>query len=318
MSRLPLVSPLERALFLKAQPYLDGLNSSVLTALASYTEESYFSAGETIRSASAPINEILFLGRGEVEVLPGAEAGTRRRAEDARIEAPGAIGLAHYFAGVRRPPAVRAASDTLCLQVGTRDLDQIMEDHFALFLQLAVTTGEQLVLSQQALGAGRRDECGFREVDRRETPVQIDLVQLLARMRRAPFFRGTNLNVLAELIRRQEPEVLETGELLWEAGDEPDRLVFILDGRLRSEGEFGSIGAASGATLGGWDCMGTDPHFESWRAETVCRLLPMPRSLFADLLEDHFDFAMAFLGQLSSKLVETWDDIAIESQSAPD
>jgi signal-transduction protein with cAMP-binding, CBS, and nucleotidyltransferase domain len=119
MARLPLVSPVERALFLKAQPYLEGLSSSVLAVLASYTEERFYPAGAVIREAFSPVERVVFLGSGAVEVAGPSDLPPQA----VRIEAPGAIGLAHHFAGAESPPRIRAVVDTLSLELPTVDLD---------------------------------------------------------------------------------------------------------------------------------------------------------------------------------------------------
>lgn len=310
MSRLPLVSPLERGLFLKAQPYLDGLPPRVLVVLASYSRERFYRSGESVQAPGQAIEDILFLGRGEVAVEGDLSQGTGRRHQDRLVDAPGAIGLAHHFAGTPRPPEVRAVRDTLGLALPVDELDQILEDHFSLLLQFTETTCIQAIRALQALGADRCDEAGFDRELRQATPTQLDLVQLLARMRKAPLFRNVNLPVLAEMIRGQEPRVLAAGERLWSAGDPVDRLVFVIDGRFESEGEFGQVGAGSGATLGAWELMTSESRFEDWRATRASRVVSIPKELFADLLEDHHEFALDYLGRVSNKLVEAWNRLA--------
>ena len=310
MSRLPLVSPLDRGLFLKAQPYLEGLSPRVLVVLASYSRERFFRSGELVQPPGRAIEDILFLGRGGVAVEGDVTLGTGRRARDRTIEAPGAIGLAHHFAGTPRPPAVRAVRDTLGLALPVDDLDQILEDHFPLLLQFTEATCFQTMGALQALAGDRSDEAGFDRELRQATPASLDLVQLLARMRKAPLFRNVNLSVLAEMIRGQEPRVLGVGERLWSAGDPVDQLVFVIDGHFESEGEFGQVGAGSGATLGAWELMASDSRFEDWRATSPSRVVSIPKELFADLLEDHHEFALDYLGRVSNKLVEAWNRLA--------
>ena len=46
LDELPLVSPLERAVFLRAQPYFDGLDPAVIAVLASHTREHRARAGD--------------------------------------------------------------------------------------------------------------------------------------------------------------------------------------------------------------------------------------------------------------------------------
>jgi CRP-like cAMP-binding protein len=312
MARLPLVSPIDRALFLKAQPYLDGLSPSILAALASYSEERFYSAGALIRAQDASIERILFLGSGEVEITRSNE----RDAQGLRIQAPGAVGLAHHFARVLQAPAVHAVVDTLCLEIATIDFDQIIEDHFALLLEIGRTSCEHAITNFKELRESRPPEVGFEARDRHETPVQLDLVHRLARARNAPFLQGTNLTVLGELIRFADPLTISVGTALWQGGDAIDRMVLVLDGGFRTEGEFGRCHAASGATLGAWEILADTARFEGWVAEEPSRILSIHRDLFTDLLEDHFEFAETYLRRVCQKIVDGWDAIELANRKA--
>lgn len=306
MARLPLVSPLDRALFLKAQPYLDGLASNVLAALASYTEERFYPAGSVVRARRDVIERVVFLGSGAVYLSGPSDLPEH----GLQIEAPGAIGLAHLFAGSNDAPSIRALEDTLCLEIGADDLRQIMEDHFPLLLQMARTSCEQAVLATMALGDGRPPELGFDDEDRRETPVHLDLVHRLARAKRAPFLRDTNLSVLGELFRVTEPKMISEGESLWARGASVDRMAFVLDGAFRSDGEFGTCVASSGSTLGAWEILVETPRFEGWIAERPSRVLFIHEDLFVDLLEDHFEFAEAYLRRVNQHVLYAWNLLA--------
>jgi len=169
--------------------------------------------------------------------------------------------------------------------------------------QFARASGDSVVNLSKAQADSRFDEAGFEASDLIETPAQLDLVQRLSRARRAPFFKGTNLTLLAELIRLDEPERLAAGEILWSEGDPIDRMVLVLDGRFRTNGRHGVARAGAGATLGAWEIAATGPRFEGWTAEVPSRILSIERELFIDLLEDHFEFAQAFLRRLSEQIV---------------
>ena len=302
IARLPLVSPVERALFLKAQEYLEGVSSSVLAALASYTEERVYHAGELIRKEGGSLDRIIFLGQGTVQVEFASGAGGAVR----EIQAPGAIGLAHHFAGAGNPPRIRALTDALCLEMRADDLDQILEDHFSLLIQMCRTSCHHAVESAKALREKRPDLQGFVESASAQTPIDLDLVARLARLKQAPFWAETNLGVLAELVRREPPQKIDAGQALWQEGESIDRMVVVLDGRFRSCGRYGQVNASSGATLGAYELFLEGDRFEGWIAEVPSRVIPIPRDLFIDLLEDHFEFAQGFLSLASSYIIECW------------
>lgn len=298
MARLPLVSPLDRALFLKAQPYFGGLPSNLLALLASHSEEEFFPAGAWIRRAHDPIDTIHFFGSGRIAVEHACAEGKAQF----EVDPPGAVGLADHFAQTFAPPAVRALVDTFCLTISTADLDQIVEDHFALVHTIARASCDAVVEARKSLATARHDEPGFDAADGLDTPVVLDLVQRLAHARRAPLLKGINLTILTELIKLDEPERIAPGQALWKAGDQVDRMVLVLDGRFRTDGRYGTAHAGAGALIGAWEIAATTPHFEGWVAELPSRVLSIERELFVDLLEDHFEFAQAYLRRLSAEV----------------
>ena len=303
---LPLFSPLDRMLFLKAQPYLMGQPPGVLIALASYSEERFCPAGSVVRPAGAAVETVLFLAEGRVEVKPtaGREGASRF------VEAPGVIGLAHHFSQWNESPEIRAATDTLCLQVAAADLDQILEDHFSLLLGFGTRSAGEAERSLRALGASRPAEVGYADDNSDFTPVQLDIVERLAQARRAAFFSRTSLSIVGRLIREDQIEILSRGESLWQAEDPISRMAFIVDGRLMSEGGPHPRTAPPGAVLGTREILSEGVHAEGWRAESTVRLLSVPRESFIDALEDHFDYALEYLRYCACDTLRAWDALA--------
>ncbi len=302
MNRLPLVSPIDRALFLKAQPYLDGVSSNVLTALASFSEERVYRVGEIIRPPGACIDRITFLGQGKIETLAPPASSSPARI----VDAPGAIGLAHHFAHSDRPPGARALTEALCLEISIGDFSQILEDHFSLTLQMARATVDQVQLSIERLKENRPPESGYPLNTLRETPVQLNLVERLARVREAAFFSSSRLGVIAELVRHETLQRFAEGEPIWKEKDSADQMAIVLDGRFRSKGPFGECEVGPGAQMGAWDVLGEGQHVEGWVAACPSRTLSIPKNLLVDLLEDHFDFAESYLDNVSRYLLACW------------
>lgn len=302
MSRLPLVSPLDRVLFLKAQDYLRGLPADLLAVLALYTEENFYPAGAVVREAGARVDRIQFLGEGRLSIEEnGAESAQRRE-----VEAPGAVGLVHYYGEVQHAPSVRAAIDTLCLELEVGDLDQISEDHFSLLVQFARRSAEEAQSGLQSLGAHRPDEEGFADSDLHETPIVLDLVQRLTLVRKMPFLHGTNLTVLGELIRVEEPTRLQEGEAIWRRGDPVESVALVLDGSFRLLDADGEVRAPAGSVLGALEILSRAPRVEGWVAETPSRVLMVSRELFIDLLEDHHEYGLAYLRYTARRTLHAW------------
>ncbi len=298
MARLPLVSPLERILFLKAQPYLAGQTPEVLTALASYTEDRYHTPGSIVRPASARLEEILFLAEGVVDIVGD---GLRR------IEAPGVIGIPHAAARASDVPEVRSVDGTLLLAIATADLDQILEDHAALLMNFSLRTAEQALTVERSLGDARPEVPGFAPEDDVGTPIELDLVHRLARARRAPLFRDTNLSVLGQLIRYEEVRRIQPDQPLWEIGDPIRSMTLVLDGSFETRGPFPATCASAGAVIGAWEILSDGRREEGWVARKPSRVLDIPRNHFIDVFEDYPEFARAYHAHCSRATLAAWD-----------
>lgn len=302
MARLPLVSPLDRILFLKAQPYLERQPPEVLTALGSFTEEQHYAAGERIRRGGWPVERVLFLAEGVVEIDLEIDGVIRTR----RIEAPGIVGLPDWAAHRPAAPEVRALDETLTLEIEDQDLAQMLDDHSALLLNFVRRTAEQALMVERGLGEARPAEPGFPPTDVDDTPVELDLVHRLARARRAPLFAGENLTLVGQMTRFGEVERIAPEQPLWRIGDPIDRLALVLDGEFRTEGPFGPGRAPAGAAIGALESMGTGRREESWIAERASRILWIRRSLFVDLLEDHPEFAHSVHAKAAERALDAW------------
>jgi len=306
MSRLPLLSPLDRALFLKGQHYFETLPPRLLTALASYTTEVLYKKGSLVRAHSSSVDEFLFLANGAMQVGEGKVAR--------RISAPAGIGLHHYFAQGGEVPAVYALEDTLCLQIDIDAFLQIAEDYPALLLQLARTGCRDTLDAFQKLGAQRPPEPGF-EQSSASVPAQLDLVQRVAQARKAPFFSKMSVMVLLELLHFEEPKVLREGEVLWKEGAPICGMALIVDGALHTEGRFGRVSLPAGAVAGAWEYFADRPRMETLVASESTRVISMGATLVADIFEEQLDFALEYLRLLSVMSLAAHRRIA-ETESA--
>ncbi len=290
----PLASPLDRALFLRTQPYFADLDAGVVALLARESQERFFRRGAWVLEEGRPADRILFLVEGR---LRGEQDGHSLW----EIEAPGGVGLAHLLAQTTRPPGFRAESDVLALEIEREPFMQILDDHFALTLEIArswshmiaaLEHDEQLpelpplppVSSPPLPGAGTK------------------LVDHLAFARRTPYFERTNLTILAELFRTARMIGLQAGQSLYEVGEPVDSIALILSGSILSEG-YRLERLEAGELVGLWDLMTDDPRERSAIAETEARVVLLDRAHYVDLLEDHFDLACELLAILARRLI---------------
>ena len=295
MPELPLVSPLDRALFLRAQRYLSGVDSSIIAAIASHSVERYFRKGEWLHVEHEPVRSIYFLSEGAV-------ASIRNGRSVFEVRAPGGTGLAHVLARSPDPPGTQALVDTSCLEIALSSYLQILEDRFPLVLQLARNLS-QLVLDEVHGGAS----CGESDVDEPgiATPTRsLDLVDRIALARRSTLFRESNLTVLAELLRAGRVRKLAAGEVLAARGDRAEALLLVESGRLQVEHGRSAHRLGPGCIGGVYDLFTDEPREEAIVAQTEASVLEIGRSDFIDVLEDHFGLARDLLAYLAHRYVE--------------
>jgi CRP-like cAMP-binding protein len=297
MARLPLVSPLDRALFLKAQPYLAGLQPSSIAALAQHTEECLFTRKQMIYEAGVAPAHIYFLQSGSVRTqYEGSPA--------IDLSSPRGIGFVEHMASSDVPPSVWALEETQAISVDIASFMRIVEDDFSLYMTLIRNLGIALNEALVGQGASTVPEIGFGEDRLQQTYATLDVVHLLAMARDAPFFEGSNLTVLTELLRYQEPRVLAEGSTLWTEGSLVESMTLILDGEFVTTLSGVDRVHPAGSMLSGWDVFTGEPRLDSVRAATAARIVEIIGHDFADVLEDHFEFSMDYMRKLCRRVIE--------------
>jgi len=298
LARLPLVSPLDRALFLKAQPYLEGLASTALAALAQYTEESFFARKQAVYTRGVPPDKVYFLASGGVRIQYAAAD------QPFDVFSPGGIGLVEHLARSEEPPAAWALEDTLALSLDAGSFMQIIEDDFLLYMTLARNLAVAVTQPLADSIPAPLPEHGFTEEQLEQTYATLDLVHRLSRAREAPFFEGTNLTVLTALLRFQEPHVLPQGATLWKEGSPVESMALVLDGTfVTTRGGVETL-HPTGSMLGGWEIFTNEPRLETAQTATPARIIEIDRALLDDVLEDHFEFAFDYMRKLCRRVIE--------------
>lgn len=297
---LPLVSPLHRALFLKAQPYLAGLPPKVIAVLAEHSEECDFHAREVVYEEGAPPQTLFFLSTGSIRIQYG-EPGAGAPID---IDAPGGVGLMEHLARSERPPAAWALEETQTLAVDLEVFMQLVEEDFILYQTIARTLSRAVLAARGALAAQRLCERGYpKAVEDAVAPESLDLVHKLVLVRQAPFFRDSSVTVLTELLRFQQPRRLEAGETIWHAGDPVRSMALVLDGHCASLRGEEPLDFPAGSMLGAWEVLSFEPRAETAIARRPSRLLEIDRIHFTDVLEDHFEFALDYLQKMAREAV---------------
>ncbi len=298
MPELPLVSPLDRVLFLRAHPYFRRLDAPLLAVLASHTVERHFRHGEVLIPEGEPNRFFYILGEGRVRTTE-----TGRAFFD--VSAPGGVGMLHTIARRSRETGAIALSDGLALEIEIESYLQIVEDHFPMVLLHANVTSRLAAEAERAIGLC--PGCSERpRVAVSEVVESLDLVECLARVRRTELFARANLALLIELYRGHPERRLQAGEQLWQAGEPADSFGLVAEGVIELEDQTanGRGYCAPGDLIGLGDLFTEWPRVWGARAKTDALILCVERSRYIDVLEDHFDHALDLLAQLASRYLD--------------
>lgn len=298
MSELPLVSPLDRVLFLRSRPDFVDLDPTVLVAIANHTEERSYREGEEIFAESDLHRHVHFLVEGTVRTTVGGEVSYD-------VSAPGGVGLMRELARSPEPGGAIALTEVVSLRIEIENFFQVMEDHFHLvlglmrsFTALISSAEEQLEI---APGGVVCVDCSEPDSDE-----SLDLVQKLSRARRAPLFEAANLTMLTELLRGIPESYVEKDEWLFRAGQQPDTLHLVIEGAVRIENPAKTrvAYAGPGDLVALSDFCSNEPHSFGAVTETPVQLLRIDKSHYVDVLEDHFDHALDLLALLAQRHIE--------------
>jgi CRP-like cAMP-binding protein len=309
MPDLPLISPLDRALFLRAHPFFQ-VEPRSLIAIAEHSTERRFARGETLIEADGEIRSIFILGEGSVTSLYKGE----RLFE---VGSPGAVGTLALLAGRSVGSSFVAREETVALELDADVYLQILEDHFPLVLSLTVNLARDIARDEEIA----RVAPGTAQAPPLPPAVlrsKLDLVDRLSLVRRVRLFSDANLSLLTELFRGDAERHYEDGEPLCRAGQVAESFEVLVEGLVRLEDADASRpGFVDAVGVVGWrDLFTGKPRVWSATACGPVRTLHVPRELYTDVLEDHSEHVLAVLGQLARRYLEVHTLISGKTQLA--
>lgn len=288
---------LERLMQLRTFPPLADVPPEHLAALAELTEERSFAAGTTIYRPGQPVDEVLYLIDGMVELRGGGRA---RRRQGARTIVGWLTALSRTFDG----PEVVALESTTALALHREDQIELFDDNVELLLFAVRSAARDLLEARRALAG----DAGFRPPEAPATdPLAPGLVGKLSALRRTALFARVPVEVLAELVR-DSPEVrYSAGDRLWVPG-QPAGVGLVLVAGVLAGSSVGRSGLQR-FTLEGGDLAGMPESlagearwYEAAAATDLSAIQIHPPALF-DLFEDHVGAALAVLEVLASEVL---------------
>ncbi len=298
-TRLPLVSPLERALFLRSHPHLSGLSSDVIAVMAANTREAFLPKGTIFKEEDSPVDTLYFIVEGRIRVQ-------HRDGLLFHLEPPGGAGLWWALAEFEGGPAFAADTDAVVLEIGVDPFFDILEDHFPLVLQLYDVLSGELTRLERDLGEPPR----VSEPPQNPPPCPtqpLDLVERLLWTTRCGAFEDVNLSALSELVRAHPEIRLQPGEVLWNEGEPSEFLALVTHGVVRcsSPHTYRNFSAGPTVVIGIDDTIAGRSRSYSARAATGSILIRVDRQTYLDVLEDNFDLALRGLRYYASTILKT-------------
>lgn len=301
------IGPVERALWLRGVPPFSGLRARLLAALAQLMREDIVRAGQPVRPIGRVSRSVRLLMDGRLVVH--GEAGTRLE-----LEAPQVIGLTELLGGRELRAGLVAATDATILTIRGVAFIDLLEEEFALVLQLRQALGQAVAAAQAARREWAPEPVGALPASHPDLGRFVD--RMLA-LHAVPMLRAFGVAVLAALLRDEPASRLEAGATVVAAGEPADRLIVIGEGVVIGTAPDGAtFRAGAGTVLGDNEALTGLPHACGVRCETPVAVIALGRREIWDAAEDHFHVARALLGFAARRLMRL-EDAPIASLAPP-
>ncbi len=289
------VGPLDRVLFLRTLPALDGLASSQLAAVAQHAREQFVPRGTAMLRPDQPADAVFVIVDGQVTV---SWAGGRTRV----VGGGEAVGFLELLARSPQGIDVRADVDTLALELDWDAQLDVCEEHFGILLQyLRYLSGRFLVEFRAApfdVNAAAADLI-------RPDAKALNLVERLEVLSRSRAFSTTTLDALNELAHHVAEVSLQPTEAWWRRNDPADHFMLIARGLIRGDTDEGaSFRLGPAAAVGMHEALRGERRWFDAVPETEGVALRIDVEPFIDILEDHFDMAVDVMSVLAQRVLE--------------
>jgi CRP-like cAMP-binding protein len=273
----------ERRLALRRMAGFDRLGSEELAAIAKRTRRHELAPEELLVSPEQPRTSAHLLVSGELELRRGERAWTWTPAHPLDL---------FWLARDTAPLEARAKSGVVTLALDFDELEELLADHFPLWLG---TTGD---VARALLDLGPRLPPNPARVARVRAPLTTDRFSArLVALRAGLAFAGGAIEALAQLADAAVEVVFPRDATLWHEGDAASRLIVPVEGALRglSDDEVGALGSL--------ELLAERPHRATIVAVTEVRALSIEGEDLLDVLEDHQDLARDCVALLAGTLI---------------
>jgi len=301
------VTPLERLMVLKGLPYFGGLPARYLAVLAEHAREVHFRRGEVLFRQGEPVPAIHALVRGEVRVSRQGEPFRRFRERDA-------VGVIGLLAQTAEGVEAVAQTEGISLALSRDVLFDIFEDHFAVLDHVLRRTAEILSDERRRLGSNAR----YTPVATMLSPQRrLDLLERIFVLQKALPFTVDSPDGLGQLATMTREVRHDAGEVLWREGDETDRFLVLVSGKVEHSRRGETLTASSGHALGIVDVVAQRQRLHTATVKEPIVALSLDAEALLDVFEDHFEMGVACLALMGRFLLDIYESRARLADSLP-
>lgn len=301
----------ERFLFLRTIPVLSGLPADAVRVVAAYTREATYPDGTYVYRQGQPATHVHYIVEGSIEI--------RRNGHPVRTlvktEVAGGVSA---MAGDDQGYDGVAIGDTVTLRIPSDDTQEILEDHFVLLRGILEGTGREVLRSLRQLGPSAGFEPPEADVPHPTRP--LDLVEKMAFLRQSAAFQQAHIEAISDLAQEMVEQRIDAGTELWKPGDAGGYFLLLVSGRVECDADDPTqhFVLGPGDSVGGNEAMAGEPRwFRATTTQDVVALRIDAESIY-DVLEDHFEMALALIRSVMASVMRLYDLKAAQAaQSSP-
>ncbi|HEU0107176.1 MAG TPA: cyclic nucleotide-binding domain-containing protein [Vicinamibacteria bacterium] len=290
----------ERVLLLKRLPMLSTLSGPQLAFVADQIGERFFPKGSVLlREGEAP-GALYFPVEGRIHLTS--------RARVIGHAGPGrAVGPFHVLARDARGLGAVAETDTVALELSAETLFEIFDEQFAILQHVLREVSRQTVEHVVRFP----DAVVFLTPSTEGPPTpprELDLVERIFFLRKAPVFLNASISALGQLARGLTEVRMPPGTRLWHEGEATGWGSMIVSGSIRCTSSRGhDFVAGPGIPLGALDAVAELPRWFDAVTETPVVALQANMQYLIDVFEDNFAMAIDYLAVQARWLLEILD-----------
>ncbi|MEM8609186.1 MAG: cyclic nucleotide-binding domain-containing protein [Myxococcota bacterium] len=301
----------ERFLFLRTIPVLSALPADVVRVVAAHTRQAIYPDGSFVYRQGQPATHVHYIVDGSIEI--------RRNGQPVRTlvktEVAGGISA---MAGDDQGYDGVAVGDTVTLRIASDDTQEILEDHFVLLRGILEGTGREVLRALRQLGPNAGFETSASEVPYYERA--LDLVEKMAFLRQSVVLQQSHIDAVSDLAQEVEEKRFEAGTELWLPGAASPYFLLLVSGSVECDAEdpVQHFVLGPGDSVGANEATAGEPRWFRARAREDVVALKIDVETFYDILEDHFDMALALLRSVMAGIMRLYDLKAdAAAQSSP-